>query len=231
MAILLTDRTGTQKVAANRGPNLRPATATKEFWRRYNPLRTTARPRGNEGKQNAPATACNSDRGKKNPRSTTNQGNPIIHGAALHDKEEKQMISITIYLDGKTSECGYKYVVQRDCMAWTAYRTDSGFRRFLALYGLKINPQFTQLHDMQAVGKGRVITTACYDKRVTDGRYFWSLDEVPENARRFVSLCNGEYVDCYITDDGQTATVYRPNPNAKNVYIPYNYREMDDKIG
>nr|DAW37505.1 MAG TPA: hypothetical protein [Caudoviricetes sp.] len=231
MAILLTDRTGTQKAAANRGPNLRPATATKEFWRRYNPLRTTARPRGNEGKQNAPATACNSDRGKKNPRSTTNQGNPIIHGAALHDKEEKQMISITIYLDGKTSECGYKYVVQRDCMAWTAYRTDSGFRRFLALYGLKINPQFTQLHDMQAVGKGRVITTACYDKRVTDGRYFWSLDEVPENARRFVSLCNGEYVDCYITDDGQTATVYRPNPNAKNVYIPYNYREMDDKIG
>lgn len=133
MAILLTDRTGTQKAAANRGPNLRPATATKEFWRRYNPLRTTARPRGNEGKQNAPATACNSDRGKKNPRSTTNQGNPIIHGAALHDKEEKQMISITIYLDGKTSECGYKYVVQRDCMAWTAYRTDSGFRRFLAL--------------------------------------------------------------------------------------------------
>lgn len=231
MAILLTDRTGTQKAAANRGPNLRPATATKEFWRRYNPLRTTARPRGNEGKQNAPATACNSDRGKKNPRSTTNQGNPIIHGAALRDKEEKQMISITIYLDGKTSECGYKYVVQRDCMAWTAYRTDSGFRRFLALYGLKINPQFTQLHDMQAVGKGRVITTACYDKRVTDGRYFWSLDEVPENARRFVSLCNGEYVDCYITDDGQTATVYRPNPNAKNVYIPYNYREMDDKIG
>ena len=231
MAILLTDRTGTQKAAAKRGPNLRPATATKEFWRRYNPLRTTARPRGNEGKQNAPATACNSDRGKKNPRSTTNQGNPIIHGAALHDKEEKQMISITIYLDGKTSECGYKYVVQRDCMAWTAYRTDSGFRRFLALYGLKINPQFTQLHDMQAVGKGRVITTACYDKRVTDGRYFWSLDEVPENARRFVSLCNGEYVDCYITDDGQTATVYRPNPNAKNVYIPYNYREMDDKIG
>lgn len=231
MAILLTDRTGTQNAAANRGPNLRPATATKEFWRRYNPLRTTARPRGNEGKQNAPATACNSDRGKKNPRSTTNQGNPIIHGAALHDKEEKQMISITIYLDGKTSECGYKYVVQRDCMAWTAYRTDSGFRRFLALYGLKINPQFTQLHDMQAVGKGRVITTACYDKRVTDGRYFWSLDEVPENARRFVSLCNGEYVDCYITDDGQTATVYRPNPNAKNVYIPYNYREMDDKIG
>ena len=68
------------------------------------------------------------------------------------------MISITIYLDGNTSECGYKYVVQRDCMAWTAYRTDTGFRRFLAVYGLKINPQYTQLHDMRAAGKGRVIT-------------------------------------------------------------------------
>ena len=44
-------------------------------------------------------------------------------------------------------------------------------------------------------------------------------------------ICNVEYVDCYITDDGQTATVYRPNPNAKNVYIPYNYLEMAYKIG
>ena len=84
------------------------------------------------------------------------------------------MISITIYLDGNTSECGYKYVVQRDCMAWTAYRTDTGFRRFLAVYGLKINPQYTQLHDMRAAGKGRVITAMCYEKRVTDGPYFWS---------------------------------------------------------
>lgn len=74
MAILLTDRTGTQKAAANRGPNLRPATATKEFWRRYNPLRTTARPRGNEGKQNAPATTRNSDQGKRTPEPTTEPG-------------------------------------------------------------------------------------------------------------------------------------------------------------
>ena len=51
MAILLTDRTGTQEASANRGPNLRPATATKEFWRRYNPLRTTARPGGHEGRK------------------------------------------------------------------------------------------------------------------------------------------------------------------------------------
>ena len=141
------------------------------------------------------------------------------------------MINIIIYLDGKTSECGYKYVIQQDWMALTAYRTDNGFRRFLAVYGLKINPKYTQLHDMRAAGKGRVITAMCYEKRVTDGPYFWNLDDVPESARRFVSLCNGEYVDCYITDDGQTVTVYRPNPNAKNVYIPYNYREMADKIG
>ena len=84
---------------------------------------------------------------------------------------------------------------------------------------------------MRAAGKGRVITAMCYEKRVTDGPYFWNLDDVPANARCFVSLCNGEYVDCYITDDGRTATIYRPNPNAKNVYIPYNYREMADKIG
>ena len=85
------------------------------------------------------------------------------------------MISITIYLDGKTSECGYKYVVQRDCMAWTAYRTDSGFRRFLALYGLKINPQFTQLHDMQAVGKGRAmkLVSIVFEKAASEYRLYY----------------------------------------------------------
>lgn len=45
---------------------------------------------GCNAKIKAPATACSSDQGKENPRTTTNQGTPSIPRAALHDKEEKR---------------------------------------------------------------------------------------------------------------------------------------------
>ena len=48
----------------------------------------TAPGRSWEATIKAPATTRNSDQGKKNPRTTTNQGKPIIPGRALHDKEE-----------------------------------------------------------------------------------------------------------------------------------------------
>ena len=48
-----------------------------------------ARPGGHEGKQKAPATACNSDQGKENPRTTTNQGAPLLyHGRARNTRRE-----------------------------------------------------------------------------------------------------------------------------------------------
>ena len=46
---------------------------------------------GCNAKIKAPATACSSDQGKENPRTTTNQGTPSIPRVALHDKEEIKM--------------------------------------------------------------------------------------------------------------------------------------------
>ena len=140
------------------------------------------------------------------------------------------MVNITMYLDGGHDEYRYRFVVKRDWYAHAAFRTVSGFRYFLEMHGLEIDASMTQLHDLRDIGRGRFITTACKPKKI-DEFYFWKMEEIPEGARPFISICNGSYVNCYSLDTGDTVTIYKPNPNAKNVYIPYNDREMADKIG
>ena len=50
---------------------------------------------------------------------------------------------------------------------------------------------------------------------------FWRKDELPENAKAIRALSNGRLVTCYFTNDGNTLTWYRPNPNAEpDVYNP-----------
>lgn len=51
-------------------------------------------------------------------------------------------------------------------------------------------------------------------------RNFWELSDVPTGAKPFKALSNGSIVDCYFLNDGETIHIYRPNPNAKNVYKP-----------
>lgn len=54
----------------------------------------------------------------------------------------------------------------------------------------------------------------------THGGGFWKLSEIPDGAKKIKGLSNGNIVDCYIWNDGETLHVYRPNPNAKEVYKP-----------
>jgi hypothetical protein len=140
------------------------------------------------------------------------------------------MLHLTIYLDGKTSECGYKYVLTRGAYAWTAYRTDAGFRNFLKVYGLKINTTTIERRDLRSIGHGRMITAFLKDKQVND-LHFWKLEEIPATAKQTIALCNGSYVNCYVDDHGDSVDFYRPNPNAKDVYVPYDYREIQKRIG
>ena len=53
-------------------------------------------------------------------------------------------------------------------------------------------------------------------------RYFWGLSELPEGAKKIKGYSNGSIVDCYYLNDGKTLNIYRPNPNAKNVYNEMN---------
>ena len=41
----------------------------------------------------------------------------------------------------------------------------------------------------------------------------WKLDQLPEGAKPFKALSNGEVVTCYFTKDEDTIRIYRPNPN------------------
>lgn len=142
------------------------------------------------------------------------------------------MIHITAYLDGQTKGMGYRYIVTRGATSWRAYRTAKGLKYFLDNFGLKIDPNLTQLHDYRGIGGGRVITMACKEKVVEDGfNGFWDIAEVPKEAKPYYDLSNGSYVQCYILDTGDKVTTYKPNPNAKEVYKPLDYKTIAALIG
>lgn len=54
---------------------------------------------------------------------------------------------------------------------------------------------------------------------------FWKLSDLPEGVKPFKALSNGSIVTCYFLNDGETITIYRPNPNAEKVYKPLEIQE------
>lgn len=52
-------------------------------------------------------------------------------------------------------------------------------------------------------------------------KYFWKLEELPENVKHTYGMCNGSLVDCYIQVTEREIVTWKPNPNAKEVYKPY----------
>ena len=55
---------------------------------------------------------------------------------------------------------------------------------------------------------------------------FWTLEQLREQAKKeklkkVKGLSNGSIVDCYIGIGEDIVNIYRPNPNAKEVYIPF----------
>lgn len=60
------------------------------------------------------------------------------------------------------------------------------------------------------------------DRKIADpdGGGFWTRSDLPADARPIKALSNGSIVTCYFTNDGETIRMFRPNPNAKEVYKP-----------
>lgn len=56
---------------------------------------------------------------------------------------------------------------------------------------------------------------------------FWNLEELPKKAKPIKALSNGSIVTCYYNKNykTKTITIYRPNPNAKNIYDPLELQE------
>lgn len=59
---------------------------------------------------------------------------------------------------------------------------------------------------------------------------FWKLSDIPDDAKPFKALSNGSIVDCYFLNDGETIHIYRPNPNAKEVYKPLSLEDHIDFV-
>ena len=60
------------------------------------------------------------------------------------------------------------------------------------------------------------------DRKFVDGAVhcgFMSAKELPEGATPFLALSNGRIATCYFVNDGETITIYRPNPNSR-LYDP-----------
>lgn len=49
---------------------------------------------------------------------------------------------------------------------------------------------------------------------------FWKYEDLPAGVKPFKALSNGSIVTCYFLNDGKTIRIYRPNPNAKEIYKP-----------
>lgn len=70
-----------------------------------------------------------------------------------------------------------------------------------------------------------VCETFRLNRKINDHKYFWKMEELPDGARPIKALCNGSIVDCYFVNDGETIDIFRPNPNAKDIYHPLSVEE------
>lgn len=52
--------------------------------------------------------------------------------------------------------------------------------------------------------------------------HFWNIEELPKRTKPIKALSNGSIVTCYYCKNykDNTITIYRPNPNAKDIYKP-----------
>jgi hypothetical protein len=114
--------------------------------------------------------------------------------------------------------CGYHYCITAGAYSETAYRTEKGYLNYLER--TKLESELIDTYISKEKGKTEIYRL--------HGKYqeksFWNMEEIPEGANKFVGLSNGSYVDCYYADVDGIRTIFKPNPNAKEVYKPYNYQ-------
>jgi hypothetical protein len=113
---------------------------------------------------------------------------------------------------------GYKYLIRGQAFTpYTAYKTDKGFKDWLQRSNLTL--EYIETKSLE--GDGETMTAKIYTASgtITDN-LFWSMEELPENAIQYKGLSNGSLVDCYYIHTENGSEIFRPNPNAKEIYKP-----------
>ncbi|MGG0725191.1 hypothetical protein [Bacillus mycoides] len=54
---------------------------------------------------------------------------------------------------------------------------------------------------------------------------FWDLANVPQGSKKHKGMCNGSIVDCYVYVTDTLFAIFKPNPNAKQFYVPLPFEE------
>ena len=109
----------------------------------------------------------------------------------------------------------YKHIITKDAYAYIAFRTDKGLNDFIARSGV----DFIKQSENETLQYGKTQSFIARNITLIE-QSFWEIADIPENAKLYKDLSNGSLVDCYYTKENDIYTVYRPNPNAKNVYKP-----------
>ena len=93
--------------------------------------------------------------------------------------------------------------------------------KFLEMELTTIDHEF----ELETVGKVIYYNLSKNINNTHDGG-FWTLEQLEEMSegeilKKFKGLSNGSIVDCYIGIGKDVINIYRPNSNAKEVYIPF----------
>ena len=117
-----------------------------------------------------------------------------------------------IYEYEKPTEFGNKYAMS----GVGAFRTKKEYESCLENLKIKLNFRETRVTD------SNIIKIYTAEKIITE-KSFLKKEEV-KGLKKVIGLSNGSKVDCYIQEiDDINVEIYRPNPNAEEVYNEYNY--------
>ena len=117
-----------------------------------------------------------------------------------------------IYEYEKPTKFGYQYIIGKI----GAFRTEKEYLSCLKNLNIKLKFQETRVTNDDVI---KIYTT----NKIITNKLFWKKEEV-KNLKKVVGLSNGSKVDCYIHEiDDINVEIYRPNPNAEEVYNEYDY--------
>lgn len=131
----------------------------------------------------------------------------------------------TIYYTPRPEKMDYKFIITLGAANWRAFKTVDGFKQFMKVYGLQVDPTKTTIQDCY-------YTTDCimhirFKHSKFNEYIFWKISDIPNfnKCKSFIGLSNGSYVTCYYKKLKKGNIVYRPNSNAKEVYTPLSLDE------
>lgn len=103
------------------------------------------------------------------------------------------------------------------------FRTTQEFEDFLNVTGLTF-----EISDTKKSGSNGLFEYLTFSHNIIETTNFWKREDIPKEATKIKGYSNGSVVDCYFLKDDESLVIYRPNPNAKNVYQPLEIKEHID---